>query len=123
MNPQLVDVPPARLREGQIDEAAQRWLYESTAVDGGTFTSRHGDELQLWAIFERPGDPAISPKLDRTQWSCIGITHLSYLTTLPQAVGPYAFGIREGQVSGVGHRNARRHVTLGAGACGAYIAA
>jgi len=32
-------------------------------LDGVTFASRHGDDLRLWAIFERPGDPHVSPKL------------------------------------------------------------
>ncbi len=27
------------------------------------FSSRLGDDLTLWAIFERPGDPAVSPHL------------------------------------------------------------
>jgi hypothetical protein len=27
------------------------------------FQSRHGDDITLWAVFERPGDPAISPCL------------------------------------------------------------
>ncbi|MGB3413862.1 MAG: hypothetical protein WBA28_04010 [Microbacteriaceae bacterium] len=31
--------------------------------DGVEFLSRHGDDLKLWAIFERAGDPKISPKL------------------------------------------------------------
>jgi hypothetical protein len=34
-----------------------------TDFDGVTFASRHGDDLQLWAIFERPGDPAITPNI------------------------------------------------------------
>jgi hypothetical protein len=38
-------------------------LYATTDVDGVTFTSRHGDDLELWAIFERPGDPPTSPRL------------------------------------------------------------
>ncbi|MGO1543611.1 MAG: RES family NAD+ phosphorylase [Gulosibacter sp.] len=31
--------------------------------DGAEFRSRHGDDLVLWAIFEREGDPQVSPKL------------------------------------------------------------
>ncbi len=27
------------------------------------FASRHGDDLQLWAIFERPGDLPITPNI------------------------------------------------------------
>jgi hypothetical protein len=39
-------------------------LYATTDVDGVTFASRHGDDLELWAVFERPGDPIISPRLE-----------------------------------------------------------
>ena len=35
----------------------------AVGVDGVTFTSRHGEELSLWAIFERPDDGEISPHL------------------------------------------------------------
>lgn len=34
-------------------------------VDGVRFSSRHGDDLLLWAIFERPGDEPASRKLRR----------------------------------------------------------
>ncbi|RFA06881.1 hypothetical protein B7R21_17930 [Subtercola boreus] len=42
------------------------WLYElsgTLAVDGVEFRSRHGDDLRMWAIFERPNDPEVSPRL------------------------------------------------------------
>lgn len=42
------------------------WLYQqsSPAIDGVEFASRHGDDLSLWAIFERPSaDSEISPRL------------------------------------------------------------
>ncbi|MDE8667717.1 hypothetical protein PY310_03865 [Pseudarthrobacter sp. H3Y2-7] len=54
-------------RPRQLTQAIAAWLYETTAVDGVTFASRHGDDLRLWAVFERPGDPQVSPKLGRTQ--------------------------------------------------------
>lgn len=38
-------------------------LYTSTELNGVRFNSRLGDDLELWAIFEKPGDPAISPVL------------------------------------------------------------
>ncbi|GAB3567199.1 hypothetical protein GCM10027405_27220 [Arthrobacter alkaliphilus] len=66
----LADFDAAALRDArprQLTQAIAAWLYETTPVDGVTFTSRHGDELRLWAIFERPGDPPVSPKLGRTQ--------------------------------------------------------
>lgn len=66
----LADFDAAALKDArprQLTQAIAAWLYETTTVDGVTFNSRHGDELRLWAIFERPGDPVISPKLGRTQ--------------------------------------------------------
>ena len=38
-------------------------IYETTDLHGVQFLSRHGDDHVLWAIFERPGDPDISPRL------------------------------------------------------------
>ncbi|WP_308492688.1 hypothetical protein [Microbacterium terrisoli] len=35
-------------------------------VDGVRFNSRHGDEIRVWAVFERPNDPPRSPKLELT---------------------------------------------------------
>ncbi len=42
----------------------------STVVDGVRFASRHGDELTMWCIFERPGDEPASHHLRR------GTSHL-----------------------------------------------
>ena len=50
-------------RPRQLTQAIAAWIYETTDLDGVTFASRHGDDLRLWAIFERPGDPYVSPKL------------------------------------------------------------
>ena len=50
-------------RPRELTQAIAAWIYENTDFDGVTFTSRHGDDLQLWAIFERPGDGLVSPKL------------------------------------------------------------
>lgn len=36
---------------------------DGTLWDGVAFASRHGDDLRMWAIFERPGDRPISRKL------------------------------------------------------------
>jgi hypothetical protein len=52
----LKDARPRRLTQ-----AVAACLYEMTNFDGVTFTSRHGDDLQLWAIFEHPGDPPVTP--------------------------------------------------------------
>ncbi|MFC8041817.1 RES domain-containing protein [Paenarthrobacter sp. NPDC057355] len=64
----LTDFDAAALKDArprQLTQAIAAWLYDTTTVDGVTFNSRHGDELQLWAIFERPGDPPTSPNLDK----------------------------------------------------------
>lgn len=64
----LADFDAAALKDARprkLTQAVASLLYETTPVDGLTFGSRHGDDLQLWAIFERPGDPAISPRLER----------------------------------------------------------
>jgi hypothetical protein len=50
-------------RPRHLTQAVASWLYEMTDFDGVTFASRHGDDLQLWAIFERPGDPPITPNI------------------------------------------------------------
>lgn len=44
------------------------WLYDlhdgvRELVDGVQFESRHGDDLTLWAVFERDGDQAVSARL------------------------------------------------------------
>lgn len=50
-------------RPRKLTQAIAAWLYENTDLAGVTFASRHGDDLQLWAIFERPGDGSVSPNL------------------------------------------------------------
>jgi hypothetical protein len=62
----LLDLDAAALKDArprQLTQAVAAWIYETTDLDGVTFASRHGDDLKLWAIFERPGDPYVSPKL------------------------------------------------------------
>ena len=62
----LLDLDAAALKDARprrLTQAISAWLYETTDLDGVTFASRHGDDLRLWAIFERPGDPHVSPKL------------------------------------------------------------
>ena len=62
----LLDLDAAALRDARprrLTQAIAAWIYETTDLDGVTFASRHGDDLRLWAIFERPGDPYVSPKL------------------------------------------------------------
>jgi hypothetical protein len=66
----LLDLDAAALKDArprQLTQAIAAWIYETTDLDGVTFASRHGDDLQLWAIFERPGDPQVSPKLSHSR--------------------------------------------------------
>ncbi|MBG6218987.1 hypothetical protein IWX75_003475 [Arthrobacter sp. CAN_A6] len=70
----LTDFDAAALKDARprrLTQSVATWLYETTDFDGVTFTSRHGDDLTLWAVFERPGDPQVSPRV-------IGTTHRSF---------------------------------------------
>ena len=44
-------------------------------LDGVTFASSHGDDLALWAIFERAEDPAISRTLDAIEHHALSPEH------------------------------------------------
>lgn len=63
------DIDTAMLKdpdERDFTRAVASWLYQQSdpTVDGVEFSSRHGDELTLWAIFERPGaDEVVSSTL------------------------------------------------------------
>jgi hypothetical protein len=62
----LADFDAAALKDARprrLTQAVAAWLYEMTDFDGVTFSSRHGDGLRLWAIFERPDDPPITPSI------------------------------------------------------------
>ncbi len=77
----LADFDAAALKDARprrLTQAVAAWLYEMTDLDGVTFGSRHGDDLQLWAIFERPDDPSITPNVqdvvvDELQYDSSGI--------------------------------------------------
>lgn len=57
----------------ELTQAVATYLHATRSdLAGIAFRSRHGDEHALWAVFERSGDPAISP-------------HLSHLTSTPIA--------------------------------------
>ncbi|MBO1740939.1 RES domain-containing protein [Leifsonia sp. TF02-11] len=69
------DFDAAALKSADPRELTQRvasFLYAltddqgGTVVDGVRFGSRHGDELSMWAIFERPGDEPASHHLMQT---------------------------------------------------------
>lgn len=66
----LHDFDAAALKNGQpraLTQAVATHLHATTDVNGVTFASRHGDDLTLWAIFERAEDPAVSPVLARIE--------------------------------------------------------
>lgn len=59
----LTDFDAAALKDArprQLTQSVATWLYENADVDGVSFSSRHGDDLTLWAVFERPQDGAMS---------------------------------------------------------------
>lgn len=56
-----------------LTRAIARWLYDRVedkagagSVDGIGFLSRHGDDLRLWAVFERPDDEPMTPRIHGT---------------------------------------------------------
>jgi hypothetical protein len=67
----LTDFDTSALKDSgprALTQAISRYLYETTiaggpAYSGVEFTSRHGDDLRLWAIYEYPGHTLISPEL------------------------------------------------------------
>lgn len=68
----LPDVDAATIRLARpraFTQAIAGWLYPLTGpggepISGVRFESRHGDDLVLWAIFERPGDNSGSCRID-----------------------------------------------------------
>lgn len=68
-----VDAGVIRLAEPrELTQAIAAWLYDQSAPDGTPlagvqFTSRHGDDLALWAVLERPGDDEVSALLQEPQ--------------------------------------------------------
>lgn len=62
----LHDFDAAALKDGRartLTQAVATHLHAATNVAGVRFESRYGDDLMLWAIFERASDAAISPTL------------------------------------------------------------
>lgn len=66
-----VDFDAAALKDSgprNLTRSIASWLYDQVepSVDGVEFTSRHGDDLRLWAIFERLyAESNISSRLSR----------------------------------------------------------
>lgn len=66
----LGDFDAAALKDARgrpLTQSVATYLYVTTPLDGIRFASRHGDDLPLWAVFERPGDPAVSPRITQTE--------------------------------------------------------
>jgi hypothetical protein len=78
----LNDLDTAALRDGRpraLTQTISRWIYTLTvagtaAVAGIEFDSRHGDRLHMWALYERVGDPAVSPHIQIVEHSPIDHT-------------------------------------------------
>ena len=73
-----VDAGVIRLAEPrEFTQVVAAWLYDQTAPDGAPlagvqFTSRHGDDLTLWAVLERPGDDDVSALLQEPESEPVG---------------------------------------------------
>lgn len=67
----LDDLDAAAIRDARpraLTRGISAWLYQVgddqvPRLDGIEFASRHGDDLTLWAIYERGGDAEVSPRL------------------------------------------------------------
>lgn len=62
----LEDFDAAAIKDSRarpLTQAVASWVFEATDLDGIVFASRHGDELRLWAIFERSPETDVSPLL------------------------------------------------------------
>lgn len=62
----LDDLDAAVLKDARpraLTQEIATYIYETSDLSGVQFLSRHGDDHILWAIFERPEDPDISPHL------------------------------------------------------------
>lgn len=67
----LKDFDAAALKDGRtrpLTQAVAAHLYADPDLDGVRFSSRHGDDLVLWSIFERPDDGEVTSRVtDRDQ--------------------------------------------------------
>lgn len=60
-------------RPRELTQAVSQFLWATKDADGNDlcdgveFLSRHGDDLMLWAVFERPGDGQISPRISNIE--------------------------------------------------------
>jgi hypothetical protein len=62
----LADFDAAALKDARprlLTQAIAAYIYDTGEFDGIQFASRHGDDLLLWAVFEQPGDGAVSSRI------------------------------------------------------------
>lgn len=79
----LADLDGAAIRDGRpraLTQAISRWINSLTAPNGSgpvagiEFDSRHGDRLTLWAVYESPGDNAISSNVTPLEYGPVDPT-------------------------------------------------
>ena len=106
------DFDAAALKSAEPRELTQRvakFLYAHAGddgrllFDGVRFASRHGDELMMWAVFERPGDDPISRRLSQQR-----LTRSSTMTKTSCA--PSSFTVCAGRINS---RRSRFNVKAG----------
>ena len=86
----LGDFDSAALKDGRarpLTQAVSSYLYSQTLDDGRQlagieFASRHGDDLKLWAVYERPGDPPVSPRLSDVSLVDLDASHPGLTTAM-----------------------------------------
>lgn len=62
-------------RARALTQSIASYLHAQTPVSGIQFASRHGDDLTLWAVFERPRDSARSNCIADTAAHELGTNH------------------------------------------------
>lgn len=92
----LKDFDAAALKDArprELTQAVSQFLWaakdvdENDLCDGVEFLSRHGDDLVLWVVFERPGDGQISPRISNVE-------HVELTRNTPEVVDVFAvFGL------------------------------
>jgi hypothetical protein len=74
----LDDFDAAALKDARarpLTQAVSSFVYDTTDSVGIHFRSRHGDDLELWAIFERPEDTDVSVALSQMSFGPIDPEH------------------------------------------------
>ena len=86
----VLDLDAAAIRLAEPRDLTQQiasWLYQQTdpneqPVAGVRFASRHGDELVLWALFERADDATTSDQLSETTAEALNVNDPELLQAL-----------------------------------------